>query len=112
MLGQFRVVIDDREIPPSEWRRGPSAALVKLLALSTNRRLVREQAMDALWPDASPESASANLRKAIHFARRTLGDHDAIGSDNDVVSLAPADEVVVDSEIFEAAAKAALRTSP
>jgi DNA-binding SARP family transcriptional activator len=111
ILGQFRVVIDDRELLAAEWRRGPSAALVKLLALSPGHRLHREQAMEALWPEASPESSSANLRKAVHFARRTLGDHDAIGFENDAVSLAPSGALVVDSEVFEAEAKAALRAT-
>ncbi len=111
LLGEFRVVIDDREVLAAEWRRGASAALVKLLALATGHRLHREQAMEALWPETPPESSSANLRKAVHFARRTLGDHDAVGFDNDVVSLAPAGDVVVDSEIFEAEAKLALRAS-
>ena len=109
LLGRFGVVVDGREIPAAEWRRGPSAALVKLLALSAGHRLHREQAMEALWPDASPESSSGNLRKAVHFARRTLGDHDAIGFENDIVSLAPTGEVTVDAEKFEAAAKLALR---
>jgi DNA-binding SARP family transcriptional activator len=109
VLGGFRVVVDDREIPAAEWRRGPSAALVKLLALAAGHRLHREQAMEALWPETSPESSSGNLRKAVHFARRTLGDHDAIGFDNDVVSLAPSGDVTVDSEIFESEAKLALR---
>ena len=109
VLGRFRVVVDDREIPPAEWRRAPSAALVKLLALASDHRLHREQAMEALWPEASPDSSSGNLRKAVHFARRTLGDHGAIGFDNDIVSLAPSGDVVVDAEVFEAEAKLALR---
>jgi DNA-binding SARP family transcriptional activator len=109
LLGGFRVLVDDREIPAAEWRRGPSAALVKLLALSAGHRLHREQAMEALWPDASPESSSGNLRKAVHFARRTLGDHDAIGFESDILSLAPGGDVTVDAETFEAEAKLALR---
>lgn len=28
--------------------------------------------MDVLWPDLGPEAAGANLRKAVHFARRAL----------------------------------------
>src|SRR5215467_3934334 len=111
VLGDFRVVIDDREILAAEWRRGASAALVKLLALAAGHRLHREQAMEALWPETPPESSSANLRKAVHFARRTLGDHDAIGFDNDIVSLGPEGDVVVDSEVFETEAKGALRSA-
>jgi DNA-binding SARP family transcriptional activator len=111
LLGGFRVAVDDREIPAAEWRRGPSAALVKLLALAGGHRMHREQAMEALWPAASPESSAGNLRKAVHFARRTLGDHEAIGFENDIVSLAPSGEVTVDAETFEADAKLALRGS-
>ena len=108
MLGQFRVSVDDRVAPPADWRRERSAALVKLLALSGGRRLHREQAMEALWPEMSPDASAANLRKAVHFARRALGVHDLIGLSNDIVSLAPGDELIVDAERFEAAAKAAL----
>src|SRR4029079_4655670 len=70
----------------------------------------REQAMEALWPEMPPESSAANLRKAVHFARRALGTHELIELDNEVVALAPEHEVVIDSEVFESEATAALRS--
>jgi DNA-binding SARP family transcriptional activator len=108
LLGSFRVTVDGRAIPADAWRRERGAALVKLLALSAGHRLHREQAMEAFWPDLDPEAAGANLRKAVHFARRALGEHGLLES-TDVVALAPGDSLSVDVEAFEGAATAALR---
>lgn len=108
LLGRFAVSVDGRPIPAADWRRDRAAALVKLLALRPAHRIHREQAMEIFWPDADPEAAGANLRKAIHFARRTLGVHDLIEVSNDIVALAPHAELEIDAESFEAAAKAAL----
>ena len=111
LLGRFAVSVDDRAVPVAEWRRDRAAALVKLLALKPAHRMHREQAMETFWPDADPEAAGANLRKAVHFARRALGDHDLITISNDIIALAPDAELEIDVEGFEAAAKTALRGS-
>lgn len=110
LLGQFRVTVDGREVAASAWRRQRSAALVKLITLSPNHRLHREQAMEALWPEMAPDASAANLRKAIHFARRALGGHELIALKNNIVALAPDQELVIDVEVFEASARAALRS--
>ena len=73
LLAEFRVTIDGRQAAAAAWRRTRSAALVKRLALADGHRLHREQAMEALWPELEPEAAAANLRKAVHFARRAIG---------------------------------------
>ncbi len=111
LLGRFRVAVNDYEVPVADWRRERSAALVKLLALSVGHRLHREQAMEELWPDLSPEASYTNLRKAIHFARRALGGRELIGVKNEIVALAPAYELLIDVEAFEAEARAALRAN-
>lgn len=111
LLGQFDVTVADRRVASSAWRRERSAALVKLLSLSTGHRLHREQAMEALWPEMAPDASAANLRKAVHFARRALGKHELIAVENDVVSFAPTHQLEIDAEVFEAAALAALRTA-
>jgi DNA-binding SARP family transcriptional activator len=108
LLGQFRVEIDGRQIPADAWRRERGAGLVKLLALSAGHRLHREQVIEVFWPELDTEAAGANLRKAVHFARRALGESRLIEL-TDVVSLASGDELEVDVEAFEAAATAALR---
>ncbi len=80
---------------------------MKLLAVTPGHRLHRERVMDLFWPELDREAAGANLRKAVHFARKSLGEPELIEAGNEVVAL-PA-EVAVDAEQFEAAAKSALR---
>jgi len=109
VLGGFRISVDGRETSEQDWRRSRSAALVKLLALAPRCRLHREQAMEALWPDLAPDAAAANLRKAVHFARRTLGEHEVIGGDAEFIALGPKAGLTIDAEVFEAQARAALR---
>jgi DNA-binding SARP family transcriptional activator len=111
LLGQFSVIIEERVIPPEAWRRERGASLVKLLAVTPGHRLHREQVMELFWPDLEPEAAGANLRKAVHFARRSLGEHEVIES-NEIVALATGLELEIDAKTFEAAAKAALRGDP
>src|SRR5215211_2039179 len=108
LLGHFRVTVDGRAVSAGDWRRARSVALVKLLALATGHRLHREQVMEALWPEQSPDTAAGNLRKAVHYARRTLGAHDVIKLDGEMLALAPDAELEVDAALFEADAQAAL----
>jgi DNA-binding SARP family transcriptional activator len=107
VLGGFRVAIDDRVIPDDAWRHRRASDLLKLLALAPAHRLHREQLMDALWPDLGAETAGANLRKAVHFARRAIGSDQAIVTDGTTVALWPTGELSVDLDDFEAAANAA-----
>jgi DNA-binding SARP family transcriptional activator len=72
LLGGFRVTVGTEVVPEEAWRRRKPASLLKLLALSPGYRLHREQLMDALWPELEPRAAAANLRKAVHQARRAL----------------------------------------
>jgi DNA-binding SARP family transcriptional activator len=111
LFGGFELTVDGRDIPASAWRHRRAADLVKLLSLADGHRLHREQAMDALWPDLAPEAAGANLRKAVHFARRALESDGAIVTDSSMVSLWPEGDISVDVEEFEDAARAALRSS-
>ena len=109
LLGRFSVSVDDRTIPSTDWPRGRAVALIKLLAVSPGNRLHREQVMEHFWPGLDSEAAGANLRKTIHFARRSLGVHDLVEVASDVVALSPHAELTIDAELFEAAAKTALR---
>ena len=110
LLGTFEVQVDGRAIPDDTWRHRRGAEVVKILALDPSHRLHREQIMDALWPDLAPEAAAANLRKAVHHARKALGSQDAISTAGRLVELGPATEVSVDAVGFETAASAALRS--
>ena len=87
-----------------------AAALVKLLALSPGRRMLREQVMELLWPELDPRAAGANLRKAIHHARRALDGAEGprvLTSRGGLVGWAP--EVSVDVDEFLATVARARR---
>src|SRR4051795_4651338 len=74
LLGGFEVVHDGVPVAAEAWVRRQAAQLVQLLALSRERRLHREQVVDALWPGLSWETAGPRLHKAAHYARRALDD--------------------------------------
>jgi DNA-binding SARP family transcriptional activator len=112
LLGGFRVAVGPRVVPETAWRRRKPAAVLKLLALAPGHRLHREQLMDALWPDLEPAAAAANLRKAVHEARRELDAEDGalmIASAGDLLFLA-SDGLWVDVDAFRAAVDRARRS--
>ncbi len=75
---------------------------MKVLALAGGHRLHRDQMIEALWPELSYDAALANLHKAAHFARRAIGDPDAVVVHGGQVALAPGAVVKTDVECFEA----------
>ncbi|GAB1822281.1 BTAD domain-containing putative transcriptional regulator [Herbidospora sp. RD11066] len=89
VFGGFQVRVGDRLIAPESWSQRKPAALVKLLALAPGHRLRREQITDVLWPDLDQRAAAANLRKALHSARRSLAEDNLILSAGDLLCLPP-----------------------
>jgi len=79
-----------------------AADLVKLLALAPRRRAARDEVIDALWPHLDPKAGAANLHKAAHFARRALGDPQAVVLRQGVVELLPGVQVTTDLGRYEA----------
>ena len=109
LLGGFDVDVDGTVVPAREWNRRNSAGLVKLLALTPNRRLHREQVLDALWPDVLVDDAAPRLHKAAHYARRALGSPDSVVLTGETVTLWPGDRTIaIDVDEFERAAESAL----
>ena len=104
LLGGFDVSVGDRPVPAASWRRRSAAGLVKLLALQPDRRLLREQVMDALWPDLPLDEAARRLHVAAHHARTALGAREAVVLADGTVSLFPAAGLTVDVAEFERAA--------
>jgi DNA-binding SARP family transcriptional activator len=109
LLGRFEVAVDGRPLDPQAWRHRRAADLVKLLALQPNHRMHRERAIDALWPELGPEAGGANLRKAVHYVRRTLSDERAVSNEGDTLSLWASGELRVDVDAFEHAGERAIR---
>lgn len=109
LLGGFRVSLGGVAVPDDAWGRRTAAALVKLLALTPERRLHREQVIDALWPRIGVADAGPRLHKAAHFARRSLGGQTSgVVLRDDIVLLLPDDDVEIDAARFETDARAAL----
>ena len=107
LLGRFDVSVGARVVIDNTWNRRKAMALLKLLALRKDRSMHREQAMDILWPELSPDAAYNNLRKSIHYLRVALGDTTGapITSARDVLVLSP--EVEIDIDAFQATASKA-----
>ena len=70
VLGPLRLRAGDATIDGPELRRGRVRALLSLLVLRGSVR--REQAIDLMWPDLDPPSASRNLRVTLSRLRRLI----------------------------------------
>lgn len=96
LLGGFQVKIDDVPIDEKCWGRRSAKLLVKLLALKPLHAVHREQIMDLLWTEHTPETAGNNLNKAIYKARRTLEPDLVKGSDSRFI-LTQNKQIILDS---------------
>jgi DNA-binding SARP family transcriptional activator len=103
LMGRFEVEVDGDVVDDGVFERRHAASLVKLLALS-GRRLHREQVIDALWPELTVDEAAPRLHKAASYARKAVGDKEAVVMRDDTVLLWPDAEPVIDVEQFELAA--------
>ena len=118
LLGRFQAKTDGVPVDEKCWVRRSAKSLVKLLALKPFHALHREQIMDLLWAEYEPETASNNLNKAIHSARRTLepnltkGCHSRfILTQKNQIILASPDSLSVDLDEFEKLANYAIRNN-
>lgn len=102
LLGGFEVRVDGEPVRASAWTQARARDLVKLLALAPGHRLLRDQVVEALWPQLDAEAGAANLYKAAHHARRAIGPADAVVLRSGEVLLAPDVRVETDVERFEA----------
>ena len=117
LLGRFQVYVEGRAVEVDRWPRPKAQQLLKLLALTPQHRLHREQLMEFLWPESSLARAANNLNKALHMARRALEPDLAAGQDprflrreSDQVALVSPDELRIDVETFEEQASLAAKT--
>ncbi len=107
VLGEFDVRVNGASAVP-DWPTRRSAELVQLLAVSPGHRLLRDEAIDALWPALPADAGGANLRKAAHHARRALGDDRAVVLHQQQVLLYPDAVIRDDRTEFLADAQIAL----
>jgi DNA-binding SARP family transcriptional activator len=72
ILGPVRLCRDGIVLEIDRWQR-PSLNLLKLLATGPEKRRLRDDLIDILWPDSSPAAGASNLRYTVHRLRRDLG---------------------------------------
>jgi len=70
LFGRFEVARGEHLLRAEAWTRRKAAALLQRLALEG--RLLKDQAIDFLWPDADPLSGANNLYRTLHALRQTL----------------------------------------
>lgn len=71
-LGRFDVRQGRRVIPDQVWRQRRAGELFRLLLVSSHRTALRDQVIQALWPDKSPRSAQSMFHRATSSLRRVL----------------------------------------
>lgn len=106
VLGAFEMRCDGRTVGP--WPSRRAAELVQLLAIAPGHTVVRDVAIDALWPHLTADAGAANLRKAAHHARQAIGHGSAIVLRHQQVHLFPDADIDSDLDRFLEAARAAI----
>ena len=112
LLGQFRIErrsgSEWQTVTNRTWHRRRARALLGCLLSTSSRRMGREQAMEALWPDLDIETAANRLNGAVHEARQVLEPEITrpaasrmLRLERDVLILADASQIWVDAEEFE-----------
>ncbi len=109
LLGRFEIAQGDKLLRAADWPRRKAAALFQRLAFT--RRLLKDEAIDFLWPASDSTSGANNLYRALHTLRQTL--NSAFGLDAAEAAftfedgvLALSDSVWVDAAEFEKQAQA------
>lgn len=113
-LGSPRFVVDGDAVDSPNWRRLRVRQL--LACLVVQRSIRRQRVADLLWPDATEESASSNLRMTLTYLQSLLQpDRDRghapwfIQQDAGMLVLRERDELHVDVWSFDAAIDDAAR---
>lgn len=112
LLGQFRVERKGENewqtVANRTWQRRRARALLGCLLSQTGRRMGREQAMEALWPDLDIETAANRLNGAVHELRQILEPEierpaasKLLRLERDILILADSSRIWVDAEVFE-----------
>lgn len=72
MLGGFQVKRGERIITDEAGRAVRAISLLKYLAANANRWVPRDEILEVLWADKSPEDAVNNFNVTLHALRRLL----------------------------------------
>lgn len=122
LLGQLRIERSHgnewQAVTNRMWHRRRARALLGCLLSASGRRIGREQAMEALWPDLEIETAANRLNGAVHEVRQVLEPEITrpaasrlLRLERDILLLAGANHIWVDADEFESLLNKANATS-
>jgi DNA-binding SARP family transcriptional activator len=86
LLGRFEVTRGEQQLRTNDWKRRKAAALLQRLALEG--RLLKDQAIEFLWPDTDPDAGANNLYRTLYALRQTLTDGLGLDAPEAVFSFA------------------------
>lgn len=107
LLGGFSLRLSGTPLSPQSISRRKVRSLLKLLAVTPNHRLSRDQVLDKLWPELEATAAAAQLYNALYSLRKTLAEA-APQLQQGLVVLEPPGGLWVDAEAFRLQAEQAL----
>src|SRR5919201_6035161 len=90
LLGGFRVEVQGRVLGEHARPRKKARQLLKCLLTRPNRRMLKEELLELLWPESEPRAAAASLRTTLSAMRQALQPVSLIVADQDSLGL-PAD---------------------
>jgi len=115
-LGGFHVWRGQVEVVPREWQRDKARQLFQLLLAQRSRWLQRDEIVEILWPNLSPEAAARDFKvalnavnKAIDPARSADAPFAFIIREGTAYRLRPEADVCLDSVAFGRECQAGLR---
>lgn len=97
VLGQFRIDIDGKPLPPGERSRQRALVLIQALAAQGGKALATDGLAADLWPDSDGDAAMASLDITVLRARRLLGDRSTLLVHDGRIGFNPA---VVDLDLW------------
>jgi len=98
-LGRLRIQVGQRVVPLSQSRR-KSAFLLAFLASRPSHSATRDQVLEAMWPNQSPEGAANSLHQTLFFLRRDIDPWFEDGHSVDYLVVEP-DVVFLDPELVQ-----------
>jgi LuxR family maltose regulon positive regulatory protein len=96
-LGRVRIQLGARVVPLSQSRR-KAASLLAFLASRPSHSATRDQVLDAMWPNQSPDGAANSLHQTMYFLRRDIDPWFEDGNSVDYLVVEP-DVVFLDPEL-------------
>jgi LuxR family maltose regulon positive regulatory protein len=107
-LGPFTVWRGDEPVTALDWQREKARQIFQLLLTYRGQWFYREQIVDHLWPDLSPDSAERDFKVALNALTKALEPNRPRGAQpffvirqGSVYGLNPAARVVVDADDFQ-----------